>query len=58
MADKMKQVAAVLRGEQQMPTQTRGYQLYKTEAEMNGETAMPYDKWLKTRAPKLDAPQQ
>jgi len=30
--------------------QARGYQLYTKEAELNGETPLPYDKWLKQSA--------
>ncbi len=30
--------------------QSRGYQLYTKEAQVNGETPMSYEKWLKQSA--------
>ena len=56
MADKKKILVETLRA--QKAPQARGYQLYRTEAEMNGERVIPYDEWLRTRAPRMDSPQQ
>jgi hypothetical protein len=46
MADKNKLIVDTLR-DKKLPS-TRGYQLYRTEAEINGEKVKTYEEWLKT----------
>ena len=38
------------------PPQLDGYRLYKQEQEENGESAVPYEEWIKTAPPTGPAP--